>query len=177
MGLFISGLILLLGGRGPGKQGLTVHIPSEERPIYEFIHSQEPQVLIAGWPTELVQNIPYLTGRRVLFNQEVHQAYHQPYADEMRRRAKALFTAYLSLTDESLQRLNKEYGVTHLILNQRHFDGLPPRYFEPFDTLIKQFVDSHRQPFATPQKHSYAIVFKHENISVLDLRKLNSDSY
>lgn len=171
--LSIIGLAITFDGRGPGKKGLSVYISPEDRPLYSFIADLEDDTLVAGWPEGIVENIPYLTGHRVLFNYETHQAYHAPYADEMRRRANAFFNAYLSASREPLVRLHNEFGVTHLILDRRHFDGETPRYFKPFDTTISQLDSvSSKEQIKNRLFNSQMVVFSNRHFVVLDLRKL-----
>lgn len=176
--LIIAGtsmILLLLGGRGPLREGYSVEIPADELPVYEFIETLPATSLLAGWPTdEIVQNTPYLTGRMVLLNQETHLVFHRAYALEMRRRANAVIAAVLSATADGLADLRDRFGVTHLVVRRAYFEpGGMPGYFAPFDREIEGRAGQITQPGAAAVlQQEQARVYDHNGILILELDRL-----
>jgi hypothetical protein len=167
-------VLLFLGGRGPGHAGITVSIPEEARPLYEFIARLPPDARIAGFPSGTVDNVPYLCARKTLLGYEVHQAFHQHYAEQMRRRMEAFIDAYFASGVAPLQRLRSEFGVTHLIVNRDHYQGTPLTYFLPFDDQIAAaFRIANGQP-ETLRQAATASVFELGRAFILDLDRITT---
>jgi hypothetical protein len=162
---------LFLGGRGPGVAGINRNVLPEHRPLYAYLAGLPPDAMIAGWPKGVVDAVPYLTGRRILVGYETHQAFHQQYADVMRRRMQALIGAYFSSDDDSLLRLQREFGVTHLLVNRDHYGATRPTYFKPFDAMIDDAVRSAAGHPAALQ-HIEAAVYEDGPLVLLDLHRL-----
>jgi len=57
--------------------------------------------------------------------------FHRQYAELMRDRMSALIAAYFASDPEPIRTLRRRHGVTHLIVDRRHFDAAP-LYFAPF---------------------------------------------
>jgi hypothetical protein len=171
--MVIAAMVLLpFGSRGSTDAGLNVDAESDRR-LYDFLGRLPKDVLIAGWPTE-VDNVPYLSRRQVFMSYELHQVLHQGYADEMRRRMRALIDAYFATDQSALVRLRDDFGVTYLVFRQ---DGLeePPPYFRPFSVWAgKAFNDGMGMGFEIPRQFNAAMVFSDGPFVVLDLRRLST---
>jgi hypothetical protein len=165
-------LLLFLGGRGSGHAGIGVTIAEADRPLYGFLARLPPDAMIAGWPGEAIENVPYLSGRRILLSFEVHQAFHKAYADEMRRRMDALIDAYFATDVTPLLRLHRELGVTHLLVNRDHYDRERPSYFMPFRGKIAAVVRASRGQPETLRQSAAAAVFEDGPLVVLDLNRI-----
>ena len=63
---------------------------------------------------------------------ETHMPFHRRYAELTRERMRALIAAYFASDPAPLRTLHQRYGVTHLLVDRRHF-AFPPPYFAPFD--------------------------------------------
>jgi hypothetical protein len=88
----------------------------------------------------------------------------------MRGRAYALIDAMYARDLEPLRRLAEDYGVTHLLIDRRHFNANhPPRYFAPFTNAIHKALSGDSKCFIVPKLIDQA-VFAHDNDFVLDLR-------
>jgi hypothetical protein len=75
--------------------------------------------------------------------------FHTRYTELMRERARALFKAYFASDASSLRELRDRWGVTHLLLDRRHFVDRPV-YFAPFDADVARAFDAgKRDGFAT----------------------------
>jgi hypothetical protein len=75
--------------------------------------------------------VPYLARRTAFVTRETHMPFHRRYTEHMRERMRALVAAYFASDPEPLRALHRRHGVTHLVVERRHFDA-PPPYFEPF---------------------------------------------
>jgi hypothetical protein len=103
--------------------------------VMAFIRELPATTVIAGWPGDL-DGVPYQTARTALVTRETHQAFHRKYTDLMRARAKAVIAALYDTDPNAaaVRRLSQDFGVTHLVVNTRMYDGSGvPRYFAPFD--------------------------------------------
>jgi len=166
-------IILLLGGRGPGHAGITRRVPPEQRILYEVLGRLPPEALIAGWPDDLLDNVAYLTGRRILVGFESHLPFHRRYVEEMRRRMFALIDAYFASDVAPLQRLRRDFGVTHLLVNRDHYTLAAPTYFKPFDVVVKTARASLTGTPQTVRQAPVAAVFEHGPFRVLDLERVD----
>jgi hypothetical protein len=128
-------VLMLAGGHVSPDAGWAVRVPTETA-LYRAVAALPPDAIVAGWPDGPVDNVPYLARRRALLTFETHQALHAGYLDEMRRRAGALFDAYFASTWAPVIRLRDEFGVTHVLVDRRHFGPAPPAYFAPYDAWI-----------------------------------------
>ena len=172
----IAALVLVLGGRGPGSAGLRISVPTRQRPLYAFLAELPPDAMIAGWPDDAIDNVPYLSERSILLGFETHQAYHRPYAEEMRRRMQALVDAYFAADVGPLLRLRDELGVTHLLVNRNYLGRTPPTYFKPFDAMIAGVLRSRPAYPAVLREAATAGVFTEGPYIVLDLRRIDGDA-
>jgi hypothetical protein len=134
-------LLVLFGAHGVSWSGLTVRIPESERPLHDAIARLPSAAIIAAFPSETSDSIPYLDRKSVLVARETHMPFHTRYADLMRERARALFAAYFASSPAALRSLKQRYGVTHLLLDRRHF-AHRPTYFAPFDADVARAFDA-----------------------------------
>jgi hypothetical protein len=108
---------------------------------------------------------------------ETHAAFHTGALELMRRRMLAFIDAYFATSPEPLVRIRDSFGVTHLLIDTRHFDGPPPRYFSPFDEPIRR--SAARLEGRTPEvirQIPAAGVFRHGPYVLLDLGRLEASS-
>lgn len=167
------GFLALAGGRVSADAGWGVRV-SPATDLYRAIAALPADALVAGWPAGAVDSVPYLARRRVLLAFETHQAFHRGYADEMRRRASALFAAYFAATWGPVAHLRDAFGVTHLLVDVAHLSGpSPPRYFAPFDDAIAAaWTEGRRRGFVLASPPRAAIGFAEGSSVLLDLRAL-----
>jgi hypothetical protein len=130
-------LFACVGGRGSPLHGLNVDL-RQSQGLYAKVAGLPKDAMIAGWPSGVLDNIPYAARRQVLINSECHQIFHVEYALEMRRRTEAVIAAYFARSAGPLEALRDKYRVTHLLIDFKHFQGETPRYFKPFDESIKR---------------------------------------
>jgi hypothetical protein len=169
-----AGLTLLLGGRGPGESGLSVRHGPEEARLLSFLSTLPREALVAGWPgdDEAFESTGVIARRRMLVSFETHQVYHQQYATTLRARMNALVDAYAAGRADALAQLRDRFGVTHLVVDWRHFDR-PLKTFEPFTARVRALATS--EPAAAKAlagATSGAEVFRSEHFSVVALAQI-----
>jgi hypothetical protein len=130
-------VLLVLGARGTSWAGLTVLVPPAERPLYSSIARLPKTAIVAGWPGQAIDNVPYLSRRTAFVTRETHMPFHRRYTELMRERMRAFIAAYYASDPEPLRALQHRHGVTHLVVDRKHF-AEPPLYFAPFDAETRR---------------------------------------
>jgi hypothetical protein len=170
--LFNVLLVLVLGSRGVTWSGLTVHVPDAEHALFAAIARLPKTAVIAAFPSETSDSIPYLTRRGVFLARETHMPFHTRYTELMRARARALFDTYFTSSADALRDFRDHYAVTHLLVNRRDF-ATRPSYFAPFDRRIaRDFAAGQANGFAALELASKLGVFARGDWVLLDLRRL-----
>jgi hypothetical protein len=165
-------LVLVIGSRGVAWSGLTVHVPDSEHALFAAVARLPKSAVIAAFPSETSDCIPYLTRRSVFLARETHMPFHTRYTELMRERARALFDAYFTSSADVLRELRDERHVTHLLVNRRDF-AARPSYFAPFDRRIaRDFAAGKANGFAALELAPALRVFARGDWVLLDLAKL-----
>lgn len=165
-------VLAFLGGRGGGTDALEIDA-SAQRELYAAVAALPRNAVVAGWPDGAMDNIPWLTRRSVFLNRESHEVLHRAYADEMRRRMNLFTDAYFAVQPEPLLRLRDEAGVTHLLLERKHFNQNAPTYFEPFNSgIASAHARMREQGSAALRYEATAAVYRDDAFVLLDLSKL-----
>jgi hypothetical protein len=171
LGILLVLLCCIFAGTGSSNVGLTVRV--KQSTLLQQISNLPSNVTVAGWPDGIVQNVPYVTRRKILLSQEVHQAIHSGYTLQLRRRMEAMINAYLSTSVESIIILRDEFGVSHLIVDKRHLNYRKLGYFKPFkqsiDTRLKEIKE---QELFIPKLYRSASIWQNKKYALLDLSKL-----
>jgi hypothetical protein len=139
--VFLSVIIMYLmafGGRG-NVQFSESATDKASQPLFDAIASLPPNVVIAGWPLGHLRKMEYVTRRNVFLTGDLHQVLHIDFIKTMRERMDALFEAYFSIEGAPLYRLRQQFGVTHLLVEERDFTDPEhtPEYFEPWKSRIQ----------------------------------------
>jgi hypothetical protein len=164
--------LMLVGGRGDPLTGYYTKVFHANTRIYEFVRGLPKDVLVAGWPGGVIQNVPYVSRRRAFITHETHQPTHEGYTLEMRHRMGAVIDALFSDDQQGLTKLRDIFGVTHLIVDVDNFSK-PPSYFAPFDTEVKRTWErGSERGFAVESVLAKATVFCEGKLMVLDLSRL-----
>jgi hypothetical protein len=167
--------LALLGSRGYQQTGLTIDA-REQAPLLAFLAQLPENALVAGWPGGVIENVPYVSRRQAFLTFETHAAFHPRYLDEMRRRMRALIEAVFAVDPEPIRRLRVEWGVTHLIVDRRHYGASPPAYFRPFDAWLRAALDSARERgFEVPRQLEAVTVFADGELRLLELDRLHTN--
>lgn len=165
-------MVLALGGRGDARAGLTVRLPREQK-IYRKIAELPADSLIAGWPTGVMDNVPYVSRRTAFITYETHQVFHLDFLKEMRHRMGTLIDAYFATSPGPLKRLRELYGVTHLLVNLRHLRGRAPYYLSPFDHWAKKAMARARgKKYEILRQLRRASIFRRGDLALLELARI-----
>ena len=171
--LALSALCILPFGTNLSAKAGLMDVSSEAR-IHRFLAKLPPNVLVAGWPQGLLDNVPYMAHRQVLINFECSVAFQKDYTDENRRRTRALIAAYFAPDQAPLLRLRDELGVTHLVVDRKHFANLPT-YFKPFDEDVRRAQQQAADKgFEVLRQIDATQVFTDGTLVVLDLSRLDA---
>jgi len=128
---------LFFGHRNP-RAGLLAEVTVAERPVLNYLSNLPKNVLIAGWPKGAMDNVPFITGQRVLINFETHLMFHQKYVETRRIHMRAIIDALYAVDPKPLLRLGNQFGVTHLVVQPKLLYENCPKYFAPFQMHIDQ---------------------------------------
>ncbi len=174
VGMFGIATLVLLGSRGSGDAGLNRRADPAD-PVYRFLETLPSDSVIAGWPSEFFDTVPYLVRRRAFVTYETHWAFHDKYTLEMRRRMRALIDAFFATTPEPLMRLYREFGVTHLVVDLEALRGGRLEYFAPFDRDIEDAVRAAGgRELEIRRQLDAAAVFRVRDTAVLDLGRIDA---
>ena len=166
-------LLALLGSHGSETAGLTRRLRPDDG-LVAAMRALPKDALVAGWPTGVINDVPYLARRRVLLTYETHQAYHKQYLDEMRRRMHALIEAYFATDGDPIARLRRDFGVTHVLVDLALLERpRVPRYFAPFGPAIELAVRrASGRPYELIRLLPATAVYRDARHAILDLRRL-----
>lgn len=169
--LFVLLLVVVSGGSMSSRAGYSHSVTHGSRTL-AFIGALPPSSLVAGWPQGLLDDVPYVSRRRVFMNWENHQVFSKGYALEMRLRMAAVLEALFGEDPSGLLALRDSAGVTHVVLDSAVFRQAPS-YFAPFDSIIQRQWDRGRAAgFATLRIGDTIGVFREGDFVVLDLSRL-----
>ncbi len=132
-------LLFLFGSRGTSFVGVEVVIPEPERPLYAHLAQLPKNSLIAGWPTGPVENVPYLSRRRVLTAHQLQMPFHALFTETVRDRVRAVIAAELAPGPEPACRLLTHFGVTHFLVDLAPAAQVRS-YYRPFNAEITRHL-------------------------------------
>jgi hypothetical protein len=164
--------LLLLGGRGSPQVGLS-RLPASSSGGYAAIRDLPEGALLAGWPSGMIDFAPWITGRPALVTFETHQAFHEGYVLEMRRRTNAVIEAFYACDSRALTRLREEFGVSHFVVDLQLAQSRSAEYFAPFDREIRQLREKCAgRELEILRLRDSAAIFEDETVAILDLSRL-----
>lgn len=165
--------LYLLGGHGSDNAMYSTRVDARAK-IYPFIAKLPKDAMIAGWPTSLMDNIPYVSRRQVFVSFETHIALNKIFVQVLRERMRAVIDAYFATDPRPLLTLRDKFGATHFILDTRHFTDKRPEYFQPFDRWAREaYTKAQRDGFEAMKQVEHAAVFREGTVVVLDLSKIS----
>lgn len=164
--------LIFLGGQGKQYAGIDKDL-TPAKPLMEYLRSLPKDIMIAGWPKGITENIPFVAHRGVLLSIEMHMVLHKNYVDEMRKRTYAVIDAYFATTTAPLIQLREQFGVTHLLLEPTLLEKGKLRHFAPFlEYANKKRSEGRSQGFEILRQIPHAQVFAMKDNILLDLRRL-----
>lgn len=111
--------------------------------MLEFLRGLPKGTMVAAQPLD-ADNVPLVSLRKVLANQELSLPYQIGYYREVRQRIFDLFGAYYARDWVEIEEFVKKYGIGALVVNKTHFTPsfLQGRiYFEPFHSFVKGRIE------------------------------------
>ena len=149
----------------------SVPSASGNMPLFAHLRSLPKDVVIAAWPRGIASMIPLFSARSVLVYEEAHQIFHKDFLEEMRRRTRAIISAYSATDSTPFEELRTTYGVTHMLVDKRHISKLPT-YFQPF----KREMRSARENISSSELFLTKLVeqgkdFELANLVLIDLER------
>jgi len=179
-GKWMGGALLLAFAAGYAYvQGhAIVHVDTEvavidrlDREMLDFLNSMPPTVLVAGHPEDM-DNVPMVSRRKVLVNQETSLAYHTEYYRRIRERLDDWFQVYYAERWTTVREFALKHGVDVIVVRKEHFtrkflDGRI--YHEPFNRFVKERV-RRNQPFALLSAPKTVRCFDNERYLILCLK-------
>jgi hypothetical protein len=120
----------------------------------------------------MIDEVPFFTGRSVLLFEEGHQIFHRDFLVEMRRRMQALIAVYAATDAGPLAALQRDFNVTHLLVDRRHLQK-HPAYFAPFEVEVAALRSSRagKQLFLTEAVEKAGVIRVGEMVLV-DLARI-----
>jgi len=173
---FVALYLAAFGGRGNVDFASATTVEKPLRPLFDKIATLPKDALIAGWPYGIIQNVEYISRRNVFLAADLHQTLHLNFTRVLRERMNAVFDAYLGTDAAPLNRLRREFGVTHILVDSRHFTDPKhaPEYFAPWRDAIKPRLDQikNRAYLMRRSLHEEAALFNQNGLILLDLTKV-----
>ena len=167
-------MLALLGAHGSSDEALTI-VADPADPAYTFVRGLPPGALLAGWPSGMIDNVPWVSRRRSLVNFEIHQAQHVAFTLEMRKRASAVIEAFYSTDPGPLLRLRDEFGVTHFLVDLDLAAQRKASYFAPFDREIEGLrARSEGKELEILELLGPAGVYRDDRVAILDLSRVGA---
>lgn len=143
-------IALVLGGYAWAQGHLIVNLDTQvavldrtQREMLAFLQGLPKDALVAAHPLE-ADNVPLISRRKVLANQELSLPYQMGYYKAIRQRIFDFFEAYYAWDWGKIEEFAKKYGITALVVNKTHFTPsfLQGRiYFEPFHSFAKEKIE------------------------------------
>lgn len=163
--------LLLVGAHGEPRLGLT-RDARRYADLLELVETLPHESLLAGFPRGPINDVPLFARRRILMGYETHVVFHEGYTAEMRRRLGAFLAAYYATTPRPLRTLQTDFGVTHVLVDRRHFGPRPPRYFRPFGAWIEREHARSDEPLLLSGPARRAETWRRGWLSLVDLSRL-----
>jgi hypothetical protein len=171
----IGAYLLALGGRGNAVFADAI-VEKSAQPLFDAVATLPKTVVIAGWPVGPLRKLEYATRRNAFLTGDQHQVLHLAFLNTMRTRMDALFDAYFSTDAAPLDRLRRQFGVTHLIVDTRDFTDPThrPEYFAPWRSRIEPRLREieGKEYLMNDRLHKQAAVFNQNGLILLDLAKI-----
>jgi hypothetical protein len=144
--LAVTGLALaLVSGRGDATAGFVFQRPERELALGRFVAQLPPETHVAGLPDDPMSHLGWIGERQVFMTGEMHIPHHAGYLERLRPRLFDFFDAYLAHDVEDVLAFADEYGVTHFLVDDRHFGTRPLGYMPPFGARARaRFLESRR---------------------------------
>jgi hypothetical protein len=156
---------------GTFRIGEDTSLREEWAPLNRFIATLPKKVLIAGHPC-CMDDIPIQARRSVLCNFRMAHPWYSDYYREIRQRTEATFDALYAAEPGPVNRLAREWGVTHLVVVKRDLSSgwikAGKFYAAPYNDYIARVALSNRR-FLLSKPPRRSIVYEDRGLFVIEL--------
>ncbi|MEM1024483.1 MAG: hypothetical protein AAGD10_12825 [Myxococcota bacterium] len=173
----VFGFVLAaMSGPGDARAGFVFQRPEEDLALGRFVAALPPSTLVAGLPSDDMSNLAWISGRQAFMTGEMHIPHHKGYLEQLRPRLYAFFDAYLAHEPGRIIAFAETYGVTHFLVDDRHFDEEPFGYMRPFGARVRsRYRQSRRRGgFALARLGPKATVAQHGDVRIVSVEKLRA---
>jgi hypothetical protein len=178
--IVMAPLIFAVSDANGHRSFLPLRLDEQSSELMDYLQQLPADSLIAAWPGQKETSlIPYVAGRPLLVNYKAHYPTYEGHIANMRTRMFDLIDAYLAQDPQPLINLRCRWRADYLVIDRILFsgDGVMFKYFEPFDTRIKEVLAAaDKSKMILRQPPPDAVVFKAGRYSVLDLAVLSRDT-
>jgi len=175
--LAVFGAVLaIVSGRGDAKAGTVFRQPESALALARFVEALPSETLVAGLPDDAMSNLAWVSGRQAFMTGEMHIPHHRGYLDQIRLRLFDFFDAYLAHEVKDVLEFADEYGVTHFLVDDRHFGPNPLRYMPPFAARVsaRHAESLRRGGFALSRLGPAATVAERPPLRLVSIQKLRA---
>jgi hypothetical protein len=177
-------LVVMLGVgayhcRDTFEMGKDTSDREESRALNEFLATVPEKSLIAGWPTKM-DDVPILARRSVLCNRKLAHPWYSEYYAEVRHRTEAVLDAIYATECDPIDRLVREWGVTHLVVHRKYMNRRRIRggrmYLAPYSDYVARIAGSTRH-FLLSNPPRQNVVYRDGTCYVLQLPLASDDGH
>ncbi len=145
---------------------------SREAALYRFVQSAPKTSLMAG-PPDLMDNVLTFGRRKAFVTYKLSHTWYTRYWEVIKKRTFDFFRAYYAEDPAEVRDFCRKNGIDYLIVRDKDFspDLLKKTqiHFEPFDTYIKDLVNS-RSHFAVLDRKAFTPIYDMDGIRVIKMR-------
>lgn len=145
---------------------------SADAALYRFVQSTPKTSLIAG-PPDVMDNVLTFGRRKAFVTYELSHTWYTQYWEVIKKRTFDFIRAYYTEDPAEVREFCRKNGIDYLIVRDKDFsrDLLKKTqiHFEPFDTYIKDLVNS-RSHFAVLDRKDFPPIYDEDGIRVIKMR-------
>lgn len=170
--LALSALFYPAGGAGAHGR---VRNAKALQPLCDYLRQLEGPVLLAGWPNNVLDDIPLFAHKEVLVNYEHAQPLYLGFYATISERIHDNLALIFAIDLETVLRIRDKYGLTHLVIGERILAqrGPTPNIFAPFNdqaSTMRRRVPS--ESFVFHNAPDDRQVYRDAHFIVFDLRAM-----
>lgn len=130
-------ILAVVSGEGDATAGFVFRQPERDLVMGRYVAQLPPRTLVAGMPDDPMSNLAWISGRQAFMTGEMHIPHHRGYLERLRPRLFDFFDAYFAHDVDAVLDFADAYGVTHFLVDDRHFGDRAPGYMPPFGARIR----------------------------------------
>jgi hypothetical protein len=145
---------------------------SKDAALYRFVQSTTPKTSLMAGPPDLMDNVLTFGRRKAFVTYKLSHPWYTLYWEIIKRRTFDFFRAYYSGDPKEVREFCLKNGIDYLLVRDEDFS---PKYvkrerihFEPFDTYIRDLVNS-RSHFAILDRKAFPPIYETHGVRVLKM--------